>query len=432
MLKYIVRRLGFMVLTMLLVSMVIFLVTEAGPGDVARHILGQFASEEQVEILREQMGLTQPMYVRYFDWLVGNDWRLDDKVGLPLTLTEAREGDELQWWAEEPDGTLVQWRMKSDGLEQIRITSDGNRELVPYDHWQLNDKGEEIFWGIDNAAHVVLWVKDAEESDAGPAAAGRTATEASGAEYHPVKRGLLRGDPGISLRTNRAVGPTLIRRIRNSASLAGVAFVFIMPIALVLGVLAGLREGSFADRAISLFSLITTSIPEFASGVFLILIFSFWLDLLPGAAVFVDDSAPLQNPKMIILPVLTLTLVEVGYVTRITRASMVEVMNAPYIRTAFLKGLPYRRVVIIHALRNAMMAPITVIMLHVNWLIGGIVVVEAVFGYPGLGLYLLDSALFKDINAIEAGAMVMVALAVGTQLIADIIYTFLNPRIRYT
>ena len=97
-----------------------------------------------------------------------------------------------------------------------------------------------------------------------------------------------------------------------------------------------------------------------------------------------------------------------------------------------MKGLPYRRIVFRHALRNALMAPITVIMLHVNWLIGGIVVVEAVFGYPGLGRYLLDSALFKDINAIEAGAMVMVALAVSTQLIADIIYTFLNPRIRYT
>jgi peptide/nickel transport system permease protein len=115
-----------------------------------------------------------------------------------------------------------------------------------------------------------------------------------------------------------------------------------------------------------------------------------------------------------------------------TRASMVEVMNAPYIRTAVLKGLPYWRIVFRHALRNALMAPITVIMLHVNWLVGGIVVVEAVFGYPGLGLYMLDSALFKDVNAIEAGAMVMVALAVGTQLVADVIYTFLNPRIRFS
>jgi peptide/nickel transport system permease protein len=107
-------------------------------------------------------------------------------------------------------------------------------------------------------------------------------------------------------------------------------------------------------------------------------------------------------------------------------------MKSPYIRTAFLKGLPYGRIVFKHAVRNALMAPITVIMLHVNWLMGGIVIVEVVFGYPGLGKYLLDSAMFKDINALEAGAMILVLLAVGTQLVADIIYTFLNPRIRYT
>ena len=151
---------------------------------------------------------------------------------------------------------------------------------------------------------------------------------------------------------------------------------------------------------------------------------------LPGATVF-GEKAPWQRLDMLVLPVLTLTLIELGYILRITRASMVEVMRSPYIRTAFLKGLPYRRIVFKHAVKNALMAPITVIMLHVNWLMGGIVIVEVVFGYPGLGKYLLDSAMFKDINALQAGAMVLVILAVGTQLIADIIYTFLNPRIRY-
>ncbi len=134
---------------------------------------------------------------------------------------------------------------------------------------------------------------------------------------------------------------------------------------------------------------------------------------------------------MLILPVLTLTLIELGYILRITRASMVEVMKSPYIRTAFLKGLPYKKVVFKHAVKNALIAPITVIMLHVNWLLGGIVIVEVVFGYPGLGAYLLESALYKDFNALEAGSMIMVLVAVGTQLVADIIYTFLNPRIRY-
>jgi peptide/nickel transport system permease protein len=144
-----------------------------------------------------------------------------------------------------------------------------------------------------------------------------------------------------------------------------------------------------------------------------------------------EDKAIFANPSMLVLPVATLTLIELGYVLRITRASMVEVMNAPYIRTAFLKGLPYRRIVIRHALRNSLMAPITVIMLHVNWLIGGIVVVEVLFSYPGLGQYLLNSALFNDVYAVETSAMVLVVVAVGSQIIADIIYTFLNPRIRY-
>ncbi len=430
--KYIIRRLGFMLLTMFMVSIAVFLISEAAPGDVARHILGQFATPEQVELMRDQMGLDEPLYVRYFDWLVGNDWRVDNLVGLPLTQAEVGSSQEVGWYAQAPDGTLKQWKMKKEGLVEIRVSLDGSRNELPFDNWQMDDDGNEIFWGVDTASHVVLWQKDAEIRETGAASAGRAMTEASGQQYYPIRKGLLRGDPGVSHRTGRPVGPTLARRVRNSFTMAGIAFLIIMPVALVLGIVAGLREGRAADRAISVLSLVTTSIPEFASGVFLILVFAFWLELLPGAAIFVNDTAPWQEPKLLILPVLTLTLVEVGYVARMTRASMVEVMNAPYIRTAFLKGLPYRRIVIKHALRNALMAPITVIMLHVNWLVGGIVVVESVFGYPGLGLYLLDSALFKDVNAIEAGAMLMVALAVGTQLIADVLYTFLNPRIRYT
>jgi peptide/nickel transport system permease protein len=430
--RYIIRRLGFMLLTMLIVSIAIFLISEVAPGDVARHILGQFATPEQVELLRDQMGLDEPIYVRYFDWLVGNDWRLRRLIGMPLKRTQVSEHADRGWWAVEADGTLKQWKMKKEGLVEISVTPGGEREEAPFDNWQLDENGEEVFWGVDTANHVVLWKKEAKDREVGAASAGRTMTEASGAEYYPIRKGLLRGDPGISLRTNKPVGPTLLRRLRNSFTLAAIAFAFIMPIALVLGIVAGLQEGRPMDRGISIFSLITTSIPEFASGVFLILVFAFWLKLLPGAAVFTSDIAPWQEPKLLILPVLTLTLVEVGYVARMTRASMIEVTNAPYIRTAHLKGLPRWRIVTRHSIRNALMAPITVIMLHVNWLVGGIVVVESVFGYPGLGMYLLDSALFKDINAIQAGAIVMVALAVGTQLIADIIYTFLNPRIRYT
>ena len=172
-------------------------------------------------------------------------------------------------------------------------------------------------------------------------------------------------------------------------------------------------------------------IPEFATGIFLILIVAVWWEIVPGATVF-GEKAPWERPDMLILPVLTLTLIELGYVLRITRASMVEVMRTNYIRTAVLKGLPQRRIVFKHALRNALLAPITVIMLHVNWLIGGLVIVETLFGFPGLGRYILEAALFKDVFAIEAAAMLLVIIAVGTQLIADVIYTFLNPRIRYS
>ena len=430
--RFIIRRLGFMALTMFMVSIVIFLITEVAPGDVARSTLGQFASQESVDLLRDQMGLDEPLYVRYLDWLIGNDWRLRRLVGMPLEQTRLREQDDPTWYAGAPDGTLKQWKMRDEGLAELTFAADGERSEEPFDDWQVDENGEEYFHGVDTANHVVLWKRESEARDVGAAAAGRAMTEASGEDYFPISKGLLRGDPGTSYRTRRPVAPTLVRRLRNSLTLALIAFLFIMPIALVLGIVSGLNEGRPTDRGISIASLVTTSVPEFVTGVLLILVFSFWLKILPGATVYTSDVAPWREPKMLILPVLTLTLVEVGYVARMTRASMIEVTNAPYIRTAYLKGLPKWRVVTRHSIRNALMAPITVIMLHVNWLIGGIVVVESVFGYPGLGMYLLDSALFKDVNAIQAGAMVMVALAVTTQLVADIIYTFLNPRIRYT
>jgi peptide/nickel transport system permease protein len=287
------------------------------------------------------------------------------------------------------------------------------------------------FWGVDTKNLAVQW-----EKGTGKIVwrlvmgSGWMAASGGPVEYIPLMKGLLRGDPGLSLRTGRPVADLLFTRLRNSLVLAGIAFTIVMPIALALGLIAGLNEGKALDRILSIGGMVFSVTPEFATGIFLILIFAFWLGLVPGATVF-GEKAPWQRPEMLILPVLTLTLIELGYVLRITRASMADVMKAPYIRTAFLKGLPYRRVVFKHAIRNALMAPITVIMLHVNWLLGGIVVVEVIFGYPGLGSYLLDSALFKDFNAIEGGAMILVAVAVGTQLLADIIYTFLNPRIRF-
>jgi peptide/nickel transport system permease protein len=235
----------------------------------------------------------------------------------------------------------------------------------------------------------------------------------------------------VSFKDRRPVAEVLPTRIFNTAVIAVIAFVIVMPLALFLGMLAGLNEGKFLDRLLSISSLVATATPEFASGVFLILVFSSLLGWLPGAVVISSGQSIFSQPSQLILPIVTLTLIELGYVLRITRTSMVEVMRTNYIRTATLKGLPKWRIIFKHALKNALMAPITIIILHVNWLIGGIVVVETLFGYPGLGRYVLEAALFKDVFAIEAAAMVLVIIAVGTQLIADLIYTYLNPRIRY-
>ena len=276
-----------------------------------------------------------------------------------------------------------------------------------------------------------MWVKPDQNEAWRKAYSGWGNSAGQPSLYIPLQKGLLRGDPGVSFFTQRPVAETLLPRLLNTGFLAVIAFAIVMPLALLLGLIAGLNEGKLIDRFLSVTSLIATATPEFASGIFLVLIFTTWLGWFPGAVVIPDGKSIFSDLKLLVLPVLTLTLIELGYVLRITRASMVEVMRTNYIRTATLKGLPQWRIVSQHALRNALMAPFTIIILHVNWLIGGIVVVETLFGFPGLGRYILESALNKDVFAIEAAAMILVLIAVGTQLIADVIYTYINPRIRY-
>ncbi|MDH3556571.1 MAG: ABC transporter permease [Deltaproteobacteria bacterium] len=430
--KFIVRRFLLLLLTMFLVSVAVFLITESSPGNVARNVLGAFVTPEQEASFLAQMGLDTPIHLRYLYWLVGSDWHASRKVGLPLRRITTRKGF-VEWWAVREDGVLVRWKLQGEDLIAEAKTVDGIlNEYKDNERWRTTAEVQDIFWGVDNQNHVVKWGKGTDRK-VWTFVMGTGWMESSGGpvDYIPLKKGFVRGDPGVSLRTGRPVAKSLYIRVRNSMVLAGIAFVLVMPLALLLGMLAGLKEGSLRDRVLSIGGMVFTVTPEFATGIFLILIVAVWLGLVPGATVF-GEKAPWERPDMLVLPVLTLALIELGYVLRITRASMVEVMRSPYIRTAFLKGLPYWRIVFKHAIRNALMAPITVIMLHVNWLMGGIVIVEVVFGYPGLGKYLLESALFKDINALEAGAMVLVIIAVGTQLLADIIYTFLNPRIRYT
>ena len=418
---------------MFLVSIAVFLITESSPGNVARNVLGAFVTPEQEASFLAQVGLDKPVYVRYFYWLIGSDGSAERKVGMPLKRITTADGFE-EWWAVRDDGALVRWKLEGENLIAIAMLKSAGTETryKNNERWQTDATGKSTFWGIDDQNHAVRWEKGTDKK-VWTFIIGTGWMETSGGpmEYIPLKKGFLRGDPGISFRTGRPVSDSIYVRLRNSLVLAGTAFVIVMPLALFLGMLAGLKEGSWRDRVLSIGGMMFSVTPEFATGIFLILIVSVWWELLPGAVV-IGEQAPWARPDMLILPVLTLTLIELGYILRITRASMVEVMKSPYIRTAYLKGLPYWRIVFKHALRNALMAPITVIMLHVNWLMGGIVIVEVVFGYPGLGKYLLDSAMFKDINALEAGAMILVTVAVLTQLVADIIYTLLKPRIRYT
>lgn len=416
---------------MFLVSVLLWLLLEVATGDVTVKLLGVFATPEQRASYRAQLGLDAPSWRRYVDWLAGSDSRAEELVGYPLVTIKNQLTGEPAWWA-DVEGTPMQWELEGSDFTVMALQPDGTIVTIPGNvEWRVDPAGSEYFWGVDGKNNAVKWVRG-EGTEVWVLTKSGLRREGDGPQqYIPLRKGLLRGDAGMSLQTGRPVSVTLLPRLRNSLILAGVAFAVIMPLALLLGIIAGTNEGKPVDRAISIVGLTLTATPEFVTGIFLILIFGIWLKVVPAVAIFTTPNAIFENPSLLILPVMTLTAVELGYVARMTRASMVEVMDAPYIRTAIIKGMPRGRVIFRHAVRNALLAPITIIMLHVNWLIGGLVVVEVIFGYPGLGQYIYDAALFGDFNAIEAAAMILVVIAVGTRLLGDFAYTLLNPRIRY-
>ncbi len=429
--RFLIRSLISTFVTMFLVSVLLWVLLEVATGDVAVKLLGVFSTPEQRASYRAQLGLDAPSWQRYLDWLVGNDWRAESQVGFPLmTATNQITGEQV-WWA-DVNGVPTQWRLEEGELLTLRRQPDGNVTTTAAEvQWSRDEAGTEFFWGVNEDGSAVKWVRG-QGAEVWVLTKGGLRKEGDGPQqYIPLRKGLLRGDGGKSLQTGRAVSVTLFPRLRNSVILAAVAFAVVMPLALLLGIVAGVNEGRAIDRTISIVGLTLTATPEFVTGIFLILIFGIWLKWVPAVAIFTSPNAVFENPSLLILPVMTLTAVELGYVARMTRASMVEVMDTPYIRTAIIKGMPRGRVIFRHAVRNALLAPITIIMLHVNWLIGGLVVVEVIFGYPGLGQYIYDAAIFGDFNAIEAAAMILVIVAVGTRLIGDFAYTLLNPRIRY-
>lgn len=240
--------------------------------------------------------------------------------------------------------------------------------------------------------------------------------------------GVLQGDFGCSTKFKTTVGDRLFPALAATGWLMLWVMITMVPSALLIGVIAGMREGSRTDRNLSIVSIMTTATPEYVSGVIFTVVFASWLGWLNGsAATATSKGITFYN---FALPVITMSIYGMGYIARMTRASMVEVMTAQYIRTARLKGLSFGAVVVKHALRNALIAPFTVIMLQFPWLLTGVVIVEIMFRYQGFGFTLVSAAGNNDIDLLLAASLVSVVVVLSTQLISDVGYAFLNPRIR--
>ena len=238
------------------------------------------------------------------------------------------------------------------------------------------------------------------------------------------------GDWGESPIYKVPVRPTVMKALGNSIVLAGFALVIIVPLSILLGVFAGLRRDSLLDRGITISTLSMTVIPEFVSGVVLLYVFAVWLKWLPVTALPPEGSPFYERFYYLILPAIPLMFLELGYIARMARVGTVQVLAMPYIRTAVLKGLPRRRVIFGHVLRNAMVPTVTVIGSQVGWLIGGLAVIETLFVYPGIGKLMVDAALAHDLPMLEASVLMVAIVYMLANLIADIVVALLNPRIR--
>lgn len=310
--RYLLRRLGLIVLTVFAASLIIFGITQLLPGDVARLIVGQFATEQAVENVRVELGLDRPIYVQYASWL-------------------------------------------------------GN---------------------------------------------------------------FVTGDWGTSLINKVPVRPLVFDRLWNSAWLAGVAFLFYVPVGVFFGVLAALRRDKPSDSVITGFGMTFAGLPEFVTGLVLISVFAFSFTWLPANSSFAPGTSFVDAFPQLVLPAITVSLGNLGYITRMTRASTVKVLDADYTRAAYLKGLPRHQVIIKHVLRNSLLPTVTVVFMGIGWLIGGLIVTEQVFGYPGFGRLLIGAVQKQDLPLIQATSMVIVAVFAVSNLVADLLYVVLNPRIR--
>lgn len=240
----------------------------------------------------------------------------------------------------------------------------------------------------------------------------------------------LTGDMGTSYIFRSPVAPFVGKALMNSLKLAAVAFVIVVPLSIGAGVFAAMHPGRWPDRVISITGLSLTVVPEFVSSIALILIFGVWLRWLPISAATRPGTDALEQLRHLILPALPLVLVLFGYIARMTRAGTLEALDSDYARTATLKGLTRRRVILSHVLRNALLPTITVIASQIGYMIGGLVVVESLFRYQGIGSLILTAARGKDLPMLEAGILTVGAIFIVTTLFADSLYVVMNPRLR--
>ncbi len=241
----------------------------------------------------------------------------------------------------------------------------------------------------------------------------------------------IRGDLGDSLQYKVPVSDLIWPSFRNSLKLAAEAFVLVVPLSILGGIVSGLKRGRLSDRSITITGLSLTAIPEFVTSIVLIVIFGIWLGWLPVTAAAPPGANVLTQMEYLLLPSIALVMVLFGYIARITRASVIESVDADYTRTAYLKGLNQGQVVRTHVLRNSLLPTIAVVATQVGYLIGGLLVIEKLFNYNGIGLRIYTAAQNKDFIMLQDGVMLVGIVYLVATFLADILYSVFNPRIRF-
>ncbi|MBW8012821.1 MAG: ABC transporter permease [Chloroflexi bacterium] len=314
MLFLIARRIILAIITLFIISLIVFLGVEALPGDSATSYLGQFATPESLDALREEFGLNHPAHIRYINWL----------------------GD------------------------------------------------------------------------------------------------ILRGDLGDSMPRRAPVSEVIGNRFRNTVVLATAASIIGIPLAIILGVIAALTRDRWPDILVSLSAIIGMTVPGFVTATVLIFVFAIRLEWFDAITLISSDAPVTELLPTIVLPIVTLTLVMVAHILRLVRTNMIDVMVSDYVQMARLKGVPAIRIVFQHALPNALLPTINIVALTIAWLLGGVAIIETVFNYPGIGVQMINAITDRDMALIQGIAIILSAIYIGINLIADLLTLLLNPRLRTT